>query len=202
MLKAIILINKYVIKMSKCENCGFENEEDSIICRQCHYPLKESDTNDDNLAIDGQSDNNQRDVFVDNTIQHQETGNDFSSNSYRNYDGYFLIDSIEEIKGNDENIKYNKKKSVLLGCVLSFFITGMGNVYVGLTKRGIMEFIISLIINAFIPVNPQYIIDFNSYIFYIALLWEFYVLYDTFRCIRAINNGDDVPLLFGLINLK
>ncbi|RAP52297.1 MAG: hypothetical protein BZ133_01495 [Methanosphaera sp. SHI613] len=78
----------------------------------------------------------------------------------------------------------------------------MGNVYAGLTKRGIIEFIISLIINAFIPMNSNYMVDFNSVILYISLIWSLYVIYDTYVCIKAINNNEKIPSFLGFMDIR
>ena len=183
--------------MSKCDNCGFENEEDEHICRRCHYLLKEYDVNEDNVLDDM---NNDESGYIKNDNPF-EKGADGIKNTYTYDEGYYLLDHAESII-NEEDLYNPQKKSVLLGCLLSFFITGIGNVYAGLTKRGIVEFVISLLINSFIPVTPDFLVDLNSYILYLALIWEIYVIYDTYRCIKAINSNQEVPLFLKFINLK
>lgn len=182
--------------MPKCDNCGFENDEDARICKSCHYMLTEYDAKDNDSLV---TDNNDG-MNTDCDSPHEKI-DDYMKNKYTYDDGYFLLENVESMDEKDYPV-ISSKKSVMLGCLLSFFITGIGNVYAGLTKRGIIEFIISLIINSFIPVTPDYLVDFNSYIFYMALIWEIYVIYDTYRCIKAINSNQEVPLFLKFINLK
>ncbi|RAP54495.1 MAG: hypothetical protein BZ137_01900 [Methanosphaera sp. rholeuAM130] len=202
--------------MSKCQNCGFENDEGQSICKKCHYLLKESEKTNDGYMEDNDNTNSNTNINNTKSNVNQNTINtdtfdengsrshiieDNYRNSYKYADGYYLLDNVELISENVSISRY-QNKSLFLGCLLSFFITGMGNVYAGLKKRGIVEFILSLIINAFIPVTPEFLIDFNSYVLYLALIWEIYVVYDTYKCIKAINADKEIPLFLGFINLK
>ena len=174
--------------MVKCENCGYENEDDCIVCKQCHYLLRD---NDDKKEKDNTV-NDTLDIIFRDVPEH-----------HFNYDnGYFLIDSAQPVEVMDTPSTPKQNKSVLLACVLSFFLTGIGNIYAGLFKRGTIEFIISMIISSFVPINSQFVIDYNSYIFYIALIWEFYVIYDTYKCVKAVNENKEVPLFLGFMNLN
>jgi hypothetical protein len=205
--------------MSKCENCGFENDDENIKCKRCHYLLKDKivdkkNYDDDNQYGDASTNNllsfdhnqftqdNQGDtVDINNQPNLNEDAIDNYHSGYSYDEGYFLLENVESIDI-PENDNDNSKKSLVLGCLLSFFITGMGNVYAGLTKRGIIEFIISLIINAFIPMNSNYMVDFNSVILYISLIWSLYVIYDTYVCIKAINNNEKIPSFLGFMDIR
>ncbi len=183
--------------MSKCDNCGFENDEDARICKRCHYMIRQSYENDADYINTADNDDSM-DISYDNPVEKRE---DIPKNTYAYDDGYYLLDNVQSVFEED-NLNNQSKKSVMLGCLLSFFITGIGNVYAGLTKRGIVEFILSLVINSFIPITPDFLVDFNSYILYMALIWEVYVIYDTYRCIKAINTNREIPFFLGFIDLK
>ncbi|MBO7718896.1 MAG: hypothetical protein J6S29_01955 [Methanosphaera sp.] len=79
------------------------------------------------------------------------------------------------------------QKNMIIALVLSFLFTGIGNVYNGLIKRGILEFVVAVVINMIhYMVTPQL----NSPLFIIiSFLWWVYALYDTYQCTNAINNG-------------
>ena len=78
--------------------------------------------------------------------------------------------------------------------ILSLLVTGLGNVYNGLYKRGIAEFAISIVIWLLNFVIP--------YIGLICFAWLLYVLYDTYDCTTAINENKRIPLFVNNIDLQ
>lgn len=86
-------------------------------------------------------------------------------------------------------------KNVYISVILSFFITGLGNVYNGLVKRGAVEFVISLLLG-FLASQIHWVIVF------VALIFALYVLYDTYKCTVAINENDRIPLFLGKFELE
>ena len=88
-----------------------------------------------------------------------------------------------------------EQKNMIIALVLSFIITGLGNIYNGLTTRGIAEFVIALVIGLL----GAYVSGIFSYI---GILWVIYVLYDTYLCTNAINNNDEIPLFLTQIDLQ
>lgn len=84
---------------------------------------------------------------------------------------------------------------MIIALVLSFFITGLGLVYDGLVKRGIVSFVIGLVfglLNLYV----------SSIFQYVALIWALYILYDTYQCTKAINNNQAIPLFLTQVDLE
>ena len=88
------------------------------------------------------------------------------------------------------------EKNVIIALVLSFFVSGLGNVYNGLTTRGIVEFVVALIIGILNWLTS------STIVMIIAFIWGLYVLYDTYVCTNAINNNQAIPLLLTQIDLQ
>ncbi|MBE6493882.1 MAG: hypothetical protein E7Z84_04645 [Methanosphaera stadtmanae] len=86
-------------------------------------------------------------------------------------------------------------KNVYIAVILSFLITGLGNVYNGLIKRGIAEFIISLILGL-LAAYVHWIIGL------IGLGFAIYVLFDTYECTKAINEGKKYRYSWKNLNLN
>ena len=87
------------------------------------------------------------------------------------------------------------EKNMIIAMVLSFILTGIGNVYNGLTTRGAVEFIINCVLGILnLYVSPIFLI--------INIIWWIYVLYDTYVCTNAINNNQAIPLLLTQIDLQ
>ena len=209
--------------MRKCENCGYENDDKSIKCSRCNYLFieyeKKNHTEEENISI---KNNNYTDH--DDYI--------YQANSYKDKNGYYEInlsennnlnekiseenfqnENTENINNNikndllnnhplnnNRNIQYNniKHKNPIIGLVLSFIISGLGNIYAGLYRRGIFQVILSVMLNYL----TFYIFPNNMILTGINLIWAFYVMYDSYICIVARNEGKEVPLLLGFIRFK
>ena len=88
----------------------------------------------------------------------------------------------------------NEEKNLIVALILSLFI-GMGNVYNGLTKRGLFELFMGIV----------FIILANiSSIFYylVCAIWLVIVLFDTYLCTKAINNNEEIPKFLGKIDIQ
>ena len=72
-----------------------------------------------------------------------------------------------------------EEKNLIFALILSFIFSGVGNVYNGLAKRGLVELIVAVII--------------SLVVFPLGLLWWAYTLYDTYACNVAINNNLPIP---------
>jgi len=86
-------------------------------------------------------------------------------------------------------------KNVYISVILSFLVTGLGNVYNGLIKRGIIEFIITLVLGL-LAQNVHWIIGL------VTLAFALYVLYDTYDCTVAINENKRIPLFLDKYELE
>ncbi|QNU23464.1 zinc ribbon domain-containing protein [Geobacillus zalihae] len=98
-----------------------------------------------------------------------------------------------EISIGDEDIevktfKYNKIKDPMLAGILSFITPGLGQIYTGHIKRGLVVFLVLFMSAFLIPTIP--IIGFILFvIFYIANI------VDATKCARAINYGTKLKSL-------
>ncbi len=87
------------------------------------------------------------------------------------------------------------EKNMIIALVLSFIFTGIGNVYDGLVKRGLVEFVVGVILNL-LGMNV------SSIFTYIAIIWWAYALYDTYVCTNAINNNQAIPKFLTQFDLE
>lgn len=87
------------------------------------------------------------------------------------------------------------EKNMIIALVLGFFITGLGLVYDGLTMRGIVCFVVAIVLGL--------LSNFVSMFFgIISILWSLYTLYDTYECTNAINNNQALPKFLTQIDLE
>lgn len=193
--------------MRKCENCGYENEDENVKCSRCNYLFKEYDKKnitEENKPIE--EDNNQQ-ITSENTFTNDKGYYEIDI-SKDNNNGYSSDDLGKDHKGKDdlyrpENVRLSaannrKHKSPIIGVILSFFISGLGNIYAGLYRRGIFEIIISVLLNYL----TFYIFASNMILTLINMVWAFYVMYDSYFCIIALNEAREVPLLLGFIKFN
>ncbi|MBQ6218582.1 MAG: hypothetical protein IJJ47_02510 [Methanosphaera sp.] len=86
------------------------------------------------------------------------------------------------------------EKNMVIALILSVFFY-IGNVYNGLVKRGLIEFIIGIILN---------ILYYTVYtpLGLLVFIWWVYVLYDTYQCTNAINNNEAIPKFLTQFDLE
>ena len=81
-------------------------------------------------------------------------------------------------------------KNKWIGAILSFFIPGLGQPYLGLYKRFVVQLVIGLILSCLVfvigPIGT-----------YIALIWNIYTAYDSLKCTDAINGNQAIPAFLG-----
>ena len=89
------------------------------------------------------------------------------------------------VKVDEENVpaRVIRNKSPFLAAVLSFFIIGLGQVYLGLVKKGIMLFILAIIAGILTTVIIGWILWF--------VIW-IYAVYDAITSANKINDGIEV----------
>ena len=75
----------------------------------------------------------------------------------------------------------NPDKSPVLALILSFFIIGLGQIYLGLNKKGIILFIIAVVAG----VLTLFIIGWVIWL----LVW-LYAMYDAYNSANKMNNGE------------
>lgn len=87
------------------------------------------------------------------------------------------------------------QKNMIIAIVLSILITGLGLIYDGLVKRGIVSFVVALIFSLLSRTV-------SSLFAIIGLIWALYVIYDTYQCTNAINNNQAIPLFLTQVELE
>lgn len=86
-----------------------------------------------------------------------------------------------------------EEKSLILALILSFFLC-IGNVINGLTTRGLVSLGIYIVLDIIAMLTGIGAI--LSFAFWI------YVLYDTYACNKAVNEGTEIPQFLFFMDLE
>ena len=86
----------------------------------------------------------------------------------------------------------NPEKSPILAAILSFLIIGLGQIYLGLTKKGLILFVLAIVSGILMLV----LIGFALWL----LIW-LYAIYDGYNSANKMNNGIPVEDTLDLQNL-
>ncbi|MBQ6443583.1 MAG: hypothetical protein IJJ11_02745 [Methanosphaera sp.] len=81
-----------------------------------------------------------------------------------------------------------EEKNLVIALILSVIFSGVGNVYNGLGKRGLIELLVAIVL--------------TMAAFPIGLIWWAYVVYDTYACNIAVNNNQEIPLLLTVFEVN
>nr|WP_294999106.1 zinc ribbon domain-containing protein [uncultured Methanobrevibacter sp.] len=110
--------------MVKCQNCGSEMEEGAKFCRNCGSEIAaETETNVKYCRKCGFE-------LPDENIK-------FCPSC-----GASTSSELQEIAA---DLVLNAHKNPILAAILSFFIIGLGQIYIGLTKKGIILFVSAIV---------------------------------------------------------
>lgn len=211
--------------MKKCHLCGYDNQDNAQFCLSCGGNLQitsqqepQADTNqnfNNNYQPDSNPQIEQQDIPQPNN--QQSTSNQYNNNQYNN--GQYNNGPYNNGQyGNGQynpgqnpypggyNVQVNQKNkwvATLLSGIAGFliyFLCGLGQLYLGLIKRGI-----ALCLIGFVPILLN-IIFLNTGIYSIitilGLVYVIYCAYDAYICTNAINEGRSIPLLFGMLDLQ
>lgn len=85
-----------------------------------------------------------------------------------------------ESQVNDSNLVVNSDKNPILAAILSFFIVGLGQIYLGLTKKGIILFVAAIISG----ILMYFIIGWILWL----IVWV-YAIYDAYNSANKMNRG-------------
>ena len=157
--------------MVACKNCGCELPQWAKFCRECgsevieEEPVKES-------------------KFCQNCGFEMPKNSKFCPEC-----GYSTTGNQNP---NNTNVVVYNRKSPGLAAILSFLIVGLGQVYVGLTKKGILLFIGAIISGILMLV-------FIGWIAWL-LIWG-YGIFDAYNSAEKINQGIDVADTIDFNNL-
>ena len=216
--------------MKKCHLCGYDNQDNAQFCLSCGSSLQitaqqEPQSNDNqNVGNTYQPDSNpqfeQQDIPQQNN--QQNSYNQYDNNQYNNGP----VNNGQYNNGPYNNNQYNngpynagqnpypggyntpvnqKNKTVaaLLSGIAGFlfyFLSGLGQLYLGLVKRGLI-----LCAIGFVPI----ILNFMFYgeaatigILVLGIAYVIYCAYDAYICAEAINQGRAIPLLFTAFDIQ
>ncbi len=157
---------------NKCPNCGEEIDEGMKFCRNC------------GSEISHDADEVKQTKFCRNCGC--EMGVDMK----------FCPECGVSMTGNIQNAPtqsvVHSQKSPILAAILSFLIIGLGQVYLGLTKKGIILFVLAIVSGFLMLIYIGFIIWF--------LVWV-YAIYDGYNSANKINEGTPVEDTLDFNNL-
>lgn len=109
-----------------CQNCGFESKDNAKFCAKCGSEINNQE-NDVHLTI-----------FCSNCGFEMDSGIRFCPNCGTSPTGE------KPVKANF-NPTVRSHKNPTIAAILSFLIVGLGQIYLGLTKKGIILFVVAVI---------------------------------------------------------
>lgn len=159
--------------MANCKNCGSELVEGARFCKNCGSEIiPEEETADAKTRFCSNCG-----FEMNNNVKFcPECGTPISGVPQTN---------------NAQTVRYSNK-SPALAAILSFLIIGLGQVYLGLTKKGIILFVLAIISG----ILTLFVIGFILWL----LVWV-YAIYDGYNSANKINAGIDVEDTLDFNNL-
>lgn len=150
-----------------CPECGAEIQENARFCRNCGAEISQ----------------NQGKKFCKNCGFEMDSNLSFCPECGTSTSG--------QLNSVNPPVRYNEK-SAGLAALLSFLIIGLGQIYIGLTKKGIILFVLAIVSGILMMVFIGYIIW--------LLIW-IYAIYDAYNSANKINDGIDVEDTLDFHNL-
>lgn len=162
--------------MSTCQNCGNENEDEAKFCKNCGKEILVEEV-DENI-----NQNPGSDIVVSEVVNEK----------YCKQCGFKIPDdnikfcpscgapTSKTMNANEQGLVLKPGKSAFLAALLSFFIIGLGQVYIGLTKKGIMLFIAAIVCGILGLVIIGWILW--------LIVW-IYAIYDAYNSANRMNEG-------------
>lgn len=148
--------------MATCQNCGCEVDDESKFCKNCGSEIVKNEV-----------------VEVSETKFCANCGFEMDkSTKFCPECGTSTIG--EPLAGSNVNAVSNVDKNSVLAAVLSFLIIGLGQIYLGLNKKGIILFVAAI-------VSGVLMLVFIGYITWL-LVW-IYAIYDAYNSAEKMNNG-------------
>ena len=162
--------------MATCQECGFEVDDEAKFCRNCGSKIVEKEEMD-------------------------ETGTKFCANC-----GFEMPKATKfcpecgnptdaappDRVNNTPNTVSMSNKSPGLAAILSFFIIGLGQIYLGLNKKGIILFLAAIISGVLTIILIGFILW--------LLIWA-YAVYDAYTSAEKMRNGIAVEDTLDIHNL-
>jgi len=189
--------------MVKCQNCGNEVADGAKFCAQCGSEIVIEEINA-NVCPECGSEVAEHMKFCQNCgceLNNDGSGEvktKFCANCGHELDANlkFCPECGTPTSGvnppNNTQVVVRYEKSAGLAAVLSFLIIGLGQVYLGLTKKGIILFVLAIVSGVLMLVLVGFILW--------LLVWG-YAIYDAYNSAEKINRGIEVEDTLDFNNL-
>ena len=183
--------------MIKCSECDSEIPDDAKFCRNCGAEIIHEgggDVNQINICPSCGSEIAENSKFCANCGA-ETTVVEVNKTKFCPKCGFKMDDGLNFCPNceNSTNVvsAVRSDKSPALAAILSFFIVGLGQIYLGLTKKGIL-----LLVGAII--SGVLMLIFIGWILWL-IIW-IYSIYDAYISAQKINSGIVVEDTIGLKN--
>lgn len=159
--------------MVKCKNCGYEADDGAKFCKNCGA-----------------------EIVQEELIEVEQTK--FCSNCGFELPGEVKFcpacgfSTTSKAQASNPNAVCNPNKSAGLAAVLSFLIIGLGQVYIGLTKKGILLFIAAIVSGVLMLILIGWILW--------LLVWG-YAIFDAYSSAEKMKQGIPVEDTIDFNNL-
>lgn len=182
--------------MVTCQNCGMEMDDTAKFCKNCGSEIIQEEAveiSTVNLCPSCGSEINDDIKFCPNCGSkiESEPASESNQTKFCTNCGFEMDSSLKfcpECGTPTSNLRpaantqliSNRQNSPGLAAVLSFLIIGLGQVYIGLTKKGIILFVLAIVSGILTIILVGYVLW--------LLVWV-YSVYDAYNSAEKINNG-------------
>lgn len=197
--------------MKICANCGHENEDNAKFCASCGNNVKTLEPSDTHVDFEPDDNTAQEPVYSSN-IESQPNNEQFDNGQqFNNQQQYNAQQQYNNQPINYQQTYQNRPHKNMwiavildiIGGLIFYFLSGIGQIYLGLVKRGIVLGICGIVVSI---INAILILAFGDVGSIITLILGFalmiYSAYDAYLCTNAINEGNPLPLLFGNFDIE
>lgn len=162
--------------MVTCQSCGSEVDEGAKFCKNCGSEVIIEEENIDDSET----------KFCANCGFEMPKSTKFCPECGT------ATDSVPQVVNNANNSVVNSDKSPEFAAILSFLIIGLGQIYLGLTKKGVILFLAAVISGILMLV----IIGWITWL----IVWG-YAIYDAYKSAQKMQNGIPVEDTIDFNNL-
>ena len=159
-----------------CKNCGSEVDGEANFCKNCGSEV----------IVEEEIENISETKFCANCGFEMPKSTKFCPECGTSTSG------VPQAVGSTGNAIMNPDKSPGLAALLSFLIIGLGQVYIGLTKKGIMLFVAAIISG----ILMLFVIGWITWL----IVWA-YAIYDAYNSAEKMKNGIAVEDTIDIDNL-
>lgn len=154
--------------MVTCQNCGLEMEDHAKFCKNCGSEIIRKTPAEE----------------VNETKFCSQCGFEMNSDMKFCPECGASTTAVPKVAQNNNNAVdgvCNPDKNEILALILSFLIIGLGQVYIGLTKKGIILFVAAIIAGILTTVIIGWLLW--------LIIW-FYAMYDAYNSTNKMKNGE------------